>query len=318
MKLPVLFRRALGICPLIFTLLVAAGCSSLPNVSPFVVASSQLRGAVASSGQVVVTELNAAKAVPPDRAKKLATAWDARNKAFSGMVDYANSLQGIVDAGNSGAESAGQLADSVANLADAAGIVIPGSPAAVEAGTEIAKFISKQIAIARAAKSLESSLVAVQPAIQSITTNIIADISDLETVMIFANTLVKNDLVKRYSDQLGYRLSLQNVLGTNLITAAGVFSVDDKAKLDQQVKVSALLANTDEWYAEYEAQLNKILERKIYALALLDSVRRTTKEWSVAHEKLVIAVKERKPVSIESLTQSAFEIEMLVRKVREL
>ncbi len=318
MKLPVLFRRAIRVCPLVVTLLAVAGCSSLPNVSPFVVASSQLRGAVASSGQVVVTELNAANAVPPDRAKKLAADWEARNEAFSGMVDYANSLQAIINAGNSGAESAAQLADSVANLASAAGIVIPGSPAAVEAGTEIVKFLSKQIAIIRAAKSLESSLVAVQPAIQNIAMNIIGDVSNLEKVMVFANALVKNDLVKRNSDQLGYRMSLQKVLATNLITADGVFSVDDQAKLDQQVKVSALLANTDEWYAEYEAQLNEILERKIYALALLDSVRRTTKEWAVAHEKLVVAVKERKPVSIESLTQSAIEIEMLVKKVRDL
>src|SRR6266487_6739476 len=149
--------------------LFLAGCAHLPDTRPFTDATINLRSAVASSGTAVVGELQRTPIEGVDReAKAIEDAWKERNRLFSALVDYANSLQSIVDSVAGKTASINALAGAVSKLAQAAAILEPEAGDAGSTLSEAAVFIYKQIARARAASSLESALSEIQPAIERI------------------------------------------------------------------------------------------------------------------------------------------------------
>jgi hypothetical protein len=288
-----------------------AGCASLPNVGPFVDASNQLRAAVATSGSAVEAELrlmpNAAQSA--DQLKKN---WEARNQAFAAIASYSSSLKAIVDAGNEGAASAQKVADAVSGLANAAGIAMPGSPEAVAAATDIVKFISAQIALARAAKSLEKAMETAQPAVEAISQLIAADLKDLEGIFVAASTLNDNAIRAgdEFRDLLGFR--------TQLLKQIQKSNPGDAATLGQQVQLGQMLQATEEWHSKYLAKRKELDDRLRVGRALIQAAMQSANDWGVAHGGLIMALKERRPINMDSLTQAAVEIQNLVRKVREL
>ena len=286
------------------------GCASLPDVGPFVEASSQLRSAVAASGATVEAELRLiTNATAADQLKKN---WEERDRAFAAIASYAGSLEAIVDAGNEGAASAEKVADSVAGLANAAGIALPGSPEAVAVGTDIAKFISAQIARARAAKSLQKAMEQAQPAIVAIAHHIAADLSDLEDMFLAAATQADNNVRTgaEFSALIGYRNSLLKQIGTK--------DPADTATLGQQAQLAQLLQATEEGYAKYLARRKEIQDRLRAGRVLIHTARLSANDWAVAHGNLITALRERRPINTASLIQAAVEIRDLIRKVREL
>ncbi len=313
-KLPAASRfqaqQVLWSMSLILTLLTA-GCASLPDVGPFVDATNQLRSAVASSGATVEAEL---RMIPAENAAadQLARQWAARNQAFAAMADYANSIQAIVDAGNKGAESAQKVADSVKAFAGAAGVALPGSPEAVALATDVAKFVYNQIALAHAAKSLEKSMEAAQPAIESIATLLTSDLKDLDDILQAANKSVELDFRNEFSDQISYRNHLRNLIINRAVNP------NDEGNLASQVQLSQLLEATNAWYGEYLEGREKIANRLRTRRALIHAAVRSPQDWAVAHGQIVAALKAGRPVNTQSLVQAAIEIRELIRKVREL
>jgi hypothetical protein len=287
------------------------GCAPLPKVGPFVEASNQLRSAVAASGTTVEAELR----LMPDGARyadQLEQQWEARNKAFVAMVAYANSLQAIVDAGNEGAASAQKVADSVSGLAAAAGMTLPGAPQAIAVATDAVKFISAQIALVRGAKSLEQALETAQPAVEAITDLVAADLQDLEVIFVAASKA--NDNAVRTSDEfrdlLGYRVQLVKQIGKS--------DPADPNTCDRQVQLGQMLQATDAWLSQYLARRKEIDDRLRLGRALIQATLQSARDWGIAHGNLITALKERRPVNMDSLVQAALEIQNLVRKVREL
>ncbi len=109
---------------LLLLAVLAGGCAPLPNVDPFVDASSQLRSAIITSGAAVEAEL--AQAWEDEAyAAKLSSLWKLRVQAADGLVRYAESLAEIVRSGRKGAETARMLADSAAALSKDVGVVLP-------------------------------------------------------------------------------------------------------------------------------------------------------------------------------------------------
>ena len=290
---------------------ILTGCASLPDVGPFVDASNQLRSAVATSGATVQSEL---RLMPGGEAfaDQLENQWQARDKAFAGLAAYASSLQGIVDAGNDGAASAQRVADSVAGLAGAAGVALPGSPEAIATATDIAKFLSVQIATARAAKSLEESLQAAQPAIEAISVRIAADLKDIEEIFIAASTATENAVrtSDEFKDLIGYR--------NNLLRQISQADPADPDTAEHQVQLGQMLQASDEWHANYLAQRKAIQDRLRLGRALIQAATQSARDWGIAHGALLTALQERRPVNIASLVHAAEEIQILVRKVREI
>jgi hypothetical protein len=115
--------------------MILVSCTSLPDVGPFVEATTEVRSAVAQAGTTVEEELGRMNG-GAESAEDLKTQWATRIEALNAMVDFSESLQSITSASRQGAQSVGALADGVTQLAGAAGIVVPASAAvgvAVEA-----------------------------------------------------------------------------------------------------------------------------------------------------------------------------------------
>lgn len=70
--------------------------------------------------------------------------------------------------------------------------------------------------------------------------------------------------------------------------------------------------------AEYEAKIQPIRQREKAGRSILGTAENAVAAWGIAHQQLVKAVKERKPVSVESLTAAVVEIRTLTQRWREL
>jgi len=301
-----------GLIAILSFLMVPMGCTSLPDVGPFVDATYELKSAVAESGSTVASELRYIDDDGAQYADQLTQAWKARNRAFTAIAAYADSLQAIVASGQKGSEAAGKLADSVKGLADAAGIALPGSPAAIAVATDAIKLIVENINKARAAKSLAEAMARANPAVEEIVRLISADLKDLDELFRLANKMVENKYKSAYNERIGYRKGLEDFIQkTNVDTA----SENDLNKL---IKVNELLKGTDGWYAEYKQGLEDVSKRLRLGRALIQTADASLNQWVNAHIQVASALQNRQPVNVESLKEATIQIHELIGKVREL
>ncbi|MHC4534549.1 MAG: hypothetical protein ACYS6K_11410 [Planctomycetota bacterium] len=291
--------------------ITATGCTSLPDIGPFTDATHQLKVAVAQSGSTVSDELRYTEG-GNQTADKLDEAWKERNQAFEAIAAYSDSLEAIVSAGNEGAQTAGELADSIQEFADAAGIVIPASPAAIKVASDSIKFLAQQIANTRAAKSLEEAMVKAQPAVEQIVKLIVEDLEDIDGIFRAANKLVEINFKNSYATRISYRMVLED-----FVLKADIADAND-AVLKRLVQVNELLDSTNSWYSEYKQGLEQNQNRLRVGRALIKTAQASVQQWVTAHKQVVNALKNRRPVSTESLLEAAVEIRYLLKRIREL
>jgi len=300
---------------LILTLLlvvVLVSCKSLPDVGPFVDATYQLKSAVSESGQTVASELRYINDIGAKWSDQLEKDWKARNRAFTAMAAYADSLQAIIASGQGGNQAAGELADSVKGLAEAAGITLPGSPAAIAVATDSIKLIVENINKARAAKSLEDAMVKANPAVEQTIRLISADLQDLDELFLIANKMVEKKFRADYNERFGYRKGLEDFIQKTQVDA---ISAEDLNKL---IKVNELLKGTYGWYGEYQKGLEDIRQRLRLGRALIKTADASLSQWVNAHIRVATALQNRQPVNVRSLVEATIQIHELIRKVREL
>jgi hypothetical protein len=98
------------------------------------------------------------------------------------MVAHAQSIEQIVDAGNKGAASARQVADSVKNLVDAVKVdaLTGASATAFALSADTVAFVYGEYSKHVSAKSLEEALEKFGPSIAKITTLIQAQVADAQ------------------------------------------------------------------------------------------------------------------------------------------
>lgn len=300
-----------------------AGCANLPDVQPFSDATLQLRSAVASSGAAVVGELQRVEIPGADsHAVELEQTWAARNRLFDSMVEYAISLQGIVDAGRTGADAAAALADSAARLAAAANIMTPGASEAAALATDTARFIYEHIAVARAASSLEKALAEVQPAVQRIAQVMSDDVEDLDALLRVATQAQKNALEEQFQRETSYRdqlirsrQSLYAALQQKLTEGQNPSSLAEAAELRA---IDGLLAAAEEACEPFDAQLAAIGDREQLGRRLLTEIDSGLASWAAAHARILSAVRSRRTPNAIELTLAAQRIQDLVERYEAL
>ncbi len=308
---------------ILLTISFAVGCTALPDASPWVDATVQLKIATSAAGQMTVQEIDLTidaiqGHVTVERIEKLkqerdalANSWKARVEVMKSMVAYAESVQAIVDAGNKGAESAGKVIDSFKGLAAAVGYPIPGSKAEIEIASEAIKLIAKNIQVARAAKKLDKTFLAMQPAVVKLSELMNKDISDLEKTFKAANSARKTAWRTHsdFTDLLPHRTKLFNELRS--------LDLSHPTNVERGAKLAAISEKADADYARQQNGLEKIYRMRRQGLALIAQMMAGVTAWSAAHGQLASAVKQRKPVSVRSLSETASEIRTLVRRIQE-
>jgi|GEM_PF-1875182 len=335
---------------LLLVISLSAACTALPEVGSFADATIELNAALKTGGATAVAEL---KAIDADKqAKDLAAAWTVRDKTGVALVAYGESLRAIVDAGNQGKESAGKLIDSVTGLATAAGITIPGSSAALAVAGDTARFIYGQISLMRSAKSLEAALDAAEPAVTRIAEVLAKDLRQAGEIFDLAMTELEDSIQTEEEMQvrLGYRMALTDERGAlyalDLSTIsdlrkrihelmkqdAATLTAEEKkelAKIREEeanltaaearlIEIQALIKATDQWHDPLEARLAEIRKRQRVGIAFFAAAVATTTRWAAAHDRLIQAVKERRPYSAQSLMEAAVQVRELTGRMREL
>jgi predicted HAD superfamily phosphohydrolase len=292
-------------------LALLAGCQ-LPNVGPFVDATGQLKSAVAVSGTVVEQEL---RLIPgaEDFAQQLKTNWVARDKAMTALLAYAESLDSVVAAGKSGAESAGKIADSVAGLAEAAGMAIPGSPAALAVANDTVKFLAAQVANIRAAKQLARAFTEAQPAVEKIAQLMRQDLDDLDGIVQAANQIIETDVVAARSESR--LLDQRKAILEQMKRERDLAKKEDR---DELVQLSQLLVDVEARDAVYQAKLDVGAERLRVARQLIGAANAALDAWLIGHQQLAVAARNKTTVSTRALLDSAVELRDLVKRMREL
>jgi hypothetical protein len=141
---------------------------------------------------------------------ELEAAWTARVAALDAMVDYAQQVEALARAGTSGSETVGMLADKLEKLANSAGIKALTGPAAPAIGPalDVAKFVYGQIALARAAVSLEDALDQAQPAVSRIVALLGADMDDLWAALATCLEAQRSELLESHQVELAFRATL--------------------------------------------------------------------------------------------------------------
>ena len=302
-----------GLLLIALTALILASCTSLPDVGPFVEATTEVRSAVAQAGTTVEEELKRMNG-GLESAAGLKKQWLSRIEAMDAMVDYSESLQSIVSASRQGAQSVGTLADGVTQLAGSAGIVVPGS-AAVGVGVDTSKNIYREIAVMRAAKSLEEALERSRRPVDEIARKIGQDIADLKVIFQAASDSITGDL--EIDHQKGINFRNQLIKRRKALYAIGSAGLTEADKLEL-TELDRLIVSTNTWYLPLQAKLNEVRTRLSAGEALIATTSDTVSQWGLTYNNLVLALKDRRPVSIQSLTRATVDIRDLIKRIREL
>ena len=284
--------------------------ANLANIGPFVDATNQLEVAVAQSGSIVSDELRYTGS--KEVADKLDEVWKITNYVFETMTAYSNSLESIVSSGNQGARTAGELADSVQGFAETIGIVTPASPDLIKVPNDSFKLLIQYIDNTRAAKSMEEAMVKAQPAVELIVKLIMDDLEGTDDIFRTANKIVEINFKNSYAYHISYRKVLED-----LLMKADITDVND-AVLKRLAQVNSLLDSTNYWYSEYQRGLEENQKRLRIGRLLVKRARDSVQQWISAHEQVVNALKNKRPVNTKSLQETIVEIQDISKRLFEL
>jgi hypothetical protein len=293
--------------------LLLTGCANLPDTRPFTDATINLRGAVASSGVAVVGELGRTRIEGVSReAKALEDAWKERQRLFSALIDYANSLQAIVDSANHRTASINALCASASKLAEMANVLEPGAGEAGSAVSKAAAFVYAQIAKARAASSLERALVEIQPAIERIAQIMSDQMQPLDDLIRTACQAQRDELRISNQSKVAYRASLvasrekwMDKIRSELDSGRKPSEI---TQVDEIKRLEELLAATDSWNGFLQDQLRAIAERERLSRLLISETKSALVEWAAAHARMLTAIRTRRMLSAAELVQAAERI----------
>jgi hypothetical protein len=328
-----------GLAILVLVGSLLGGCTSLPDTRGYTAATIQVKQAVATTGDVVTGELRSAinagaTTANPESVKKLNAAWAATMRALDAMVAHAQSIEQIVDAGNKGAESARQVAGSVKNLVDAVKVdALTSSGAEVlQLAAETVAFVYGEYSKHVSAKSLEEALDKFGPSMAKITTLVQAQIADARRLfgeqieaqiqLLQTQAQTPEDAGRRFGNWIKRHGELDETAAqATQLLVRGM----QNNRPDDIARAKAMLADIEPGQkmiaprlAEYEAKIQPIRQREKAGSSILGAAENAVAAWGMAHQQLVKAVKERKSVSVESLTAAVVEIRTLTQRWREL
>jgi hypothetical protein len=301
-------------------------CTTLPDTGNFTAAAVATQQATASVGNAVTAEIRvAAEALPEGTANRQSltasadsfeTSWAATDESLAAMVRYAESIQGIVSAGNEGRESVGQVVDAVQTLAG--GLGVPLAPQAAGVLGETGKFVYAQIAIMEAEKKLAGSLVAAGPAIVRLQDVLELQIDEAEAAFIGAHGVSRSLLEGDYGPLYARYLALKTQERTTLVSLAATppaARAPLEAQLAQIQKLREAFAGS---VAEYETRDAALKSREATARQLFAATRRATSALALAHVSMAEALAQRRPVSVASLSGAVDEIRVLIEDWKAL
>ncbi|MCH8153032.1 MAG: hypothetical protein IH830_11765 [Planctomycetes bacterium] len=311
------------------------GCASLPDLSSYTSSTIRLQSAIDSSGQVVLASLNSAKkALEAAKATQAATYkkhagdferhWKARVAAMDALVAYARSLEEIAASGRSGSKSAKAVAGAVTSFAESLGVVPGGQIVGV--ATDAAAFVYGQIAIIRAARSLQESIDATTPVLERLVQVIDKDLDDARKAFVYASDATKKELRVDYGhtkkawevlvDRRRERLErLHLTLADEKVSVVSALNATEREELEEIER--RLLAVEPEWL-RYQTKLAAIQDREDAGMEIISASQTALQDWIHAQKDLAASAGQRRPARLDGLADAVVEIRSLVERWRNL
>lgn len=317
---------------------MTTACTSLPDTSGYTAATIELRQSVNVVGDAVATELKIA-GQPRDgdsepigkiranllvKASEFETSWKDVGVSLGAMVQYAESIEGIVRAGNEGAESAQKVAAAVKTLADTVSgdPMTEGAKAALSTVSGTVAAIYGEFSKVRASKSLEKSLDTVGPTITKITSLVDellrqAGRTHHHAVAISRLTVTTSDRFTDW-DEIVERIDAEQKGVLDDLSDPALSPTDRKAKRARSDELAVLRERALPRLAEAQAAETVLALREKKGQELIAASRTALGDWAAAHQKLAAAVHNRTPVSVASLQAATAEIRELIKQWRAL
>jgi hypothetical protein len=333
-------RTSLVISFVFLLALTTWGCTSLPDTSGYTAATILIKSAVASVGDATEAQIISAANAIPESSKHRATAreaadrfrkaWDETVRSMDALIEYAESIEAIVSAGNTGAESAQQVVDAVKKLADSVAIdATTGAMKSVfDTVASTVTFIYSEIGKARAAKTLEQALARSGPVIVRIQELIQKQIADAKVVFEESIGLEHDELttganfgiyITRNRELEERKAKILNRLPSIELADPTPDTEKKAAEMKKELQiVNGLLKRIEPYMTTYRKLEADLRQREKAGLSIIGGARTAVAAWSTSHLKLSKAIKERSPVSIDSLLAAVGEVRSLIEKWRQL
>jgi hypothetical protein len=114
---------------------------------------------------------------------------------------------------------------------------------------------------------------------------------------------------------LGYRRQLER----RRSEAYSRLGTDREQGLGQELQqIATLLGASQDEFSIYEQEIADSMKRRNAATAVVRAASEAVSQWGTAHHGLVAAVREKRPVDVQSLVDSTVELRDLIRRMREL
>jgi hypothetical protein len=223
---------------------------------------------------------------------------------------------------------------------------------------DTAAILYGEVAKVRAARTLQQALARSSPIVSQINTIVLEQVRDARHLFELAIEGEDEELRSKYGPYIALRDKLderQEFLVTNLqelhqqqsdlaIKAASLttnskanpndtdnahklkntISALDEAKgnvgvlQEEQTALTKVRQGISGKLAKHEEKLSDLRRRQKAGIAVIGATDTVISTWNRAHHDLIKAIRERRPVSLDSLTVAAAEIKVLIQKYREL
>jgi hypothetical protein len=311
--------------------LAIAACTTLPDTSGYTTATISMKQSVVSAGAILRTELGRLpQRLPAGNLRDNATtaganfdaAWLKTTASLDGAVAYAESIQAITRSGNQGGESVRQVADSLGELAGAVG-VLPAAPI-VKLATDTLVTVGRQIALVRATRSLERSLEESAPLIRAFGGEMATQVIGARQIFVDAIGIERDSLNRQYqsavtSDQVLIEREDRLVRQLAALAAATQDDAAERGRVEANLeRVRAARTALRPFVTAHSSGMEDVATRERAGIELFAATEAAVRNWQAAHASLVSAVRDRRPVSFESLQAASVEIRALIERWRDL
>jgi hypothetical protein len=290
----------------VFSVLLAlllAGCAAPPSADSFVTATAELRTAMHATGQAVESHLRTSEA-GPERAAIFAERWQQRSSAFDAMDEYALTLDDIVAAGESGAESVRRISQSLEALADDLGIDSPPASAA-ESVLDLIQSIGTQISRVAAAQSLAEALEQSSDAVDGITSILSDDLADIDPILIALHADVRSDILAEYSTERSFLAEI--IAQRRQLYSLGLHALSPE-ETQQLAELDALIEQARSWHEPMQQRLDEVEQTFTDSRELVRLARAALDAWQAAHHDLHAAITQQRPVDHTALSDITLQI----------
>jgi hypothetical protein len=297
----------------LFLALAAAGCHTLPNVSRFSEAPTQLYSTVQVAGGYAVAEMAAVESGmsggPPapgeSLSNKVATGWQPMIKSTKAVARYSDSLRALVESGKDGRANAREalgavdtLVKSVASAYPAGGAVTEGIFSGV---SELWGVIAQEIAARSLARVIEKT----DPVIRQVATNLGVAFRGMSQVLEASETALFDHLLNKYDEQktrLNTYESLRTDLLTEVVSQGGDFAGATNLLARWQWVEQVIASERQQpWYKEYMAEKLAIQVRLEAEREIVRRAPALIAAWAASHGELVRAIRQKGPPDFTEL-----------------